>query len=465
MNFDTATTTASALKQQLLRIQYASPEVPKPEWFHWPKIIEAYYPGFEPNNLICKWSTSSNDGNPEAPMVSPRYLNQYLSIQEKIEAEMKLRDNWNGRIMAIRRARSSRLPHGDEEIPQLHLTLAKVRYKHHLSMQRIFRSLPQSEKDKIVEQTDAEWLEFGTALGVHVGIITPDNHLIFTRRSKKVEGAVGQFICGFTETMAWEDVDDNGDPDPYKTVIRGLREELFTGPLDAQEIRRCTKITALCIRESDFIWGLQCFIDLRQLDQRLFSSSGFKLESFLKRPKDSFETNEVKAIPLDPKAVIHFIKDHDLTPGATLCTMQILNACCPNEKVLNEVWELFANPSTNLYNFSPMIQPAATSASSMDQIERNISSPDQSLSTPLHPSAALLAEWVSYFNLRKGLSSSVYHDFVVFVSQLEKDEGNLLATVKERFPEWNWNGDNGGFNSEVTFEQVTSRLESIIYYY
>lgn len=57
------------------------------------------------------------------------------------------------------------------------------------------------------------------------------------------------------------------------------------------------------------------------------------------------------------------------------------------------------------------------------------------------------------------MTSELSHQFSFLVTELkEYNHPEILEEFKIVFPEWEWNGENGGFSKEITFQTATERL-------
>lgn len=183
---------------------------------------------------------------------------------------------------------------------------------------------------------------FNVVIGAHFSIITNDDppKIIFCRKSKNVARLDGsKILCGITESFQVDDI-TNGVPDIYKTVVRGLKEEINISISDFDKDR--IKIFGCGARQKDNIWGFAGVVDFRGYPNNNFCED--KISLFWDMAKDSYEVKKLYCIPLNISSVLQFLQNNNhLDEGAVALAIGTLYYSFSEEIVNDEIFNLFTD--------------------------------------------------------------------------------------------------------------------------
>jgi DNA-binding CsgD family transcriptional regulator len=128
-------------------------------------------------------------------------------------------------------------PTGPDERKHLFLTLGRVGWYDYSVVNYRFgqnaRYLEQAliadylDLDRIAESAALDASRLTNITGTATTIITGDGHLLYSLRSERVSAAQHALTSAVAENIHWDkDRDEEGCPNPFLTVARGIKEEL-----------------------------------------------------------------------------------------------------------------------------------------------------------------------------------------------------------------------------------------------
>ncbi len=115
-----------------------------------------------------------------------------------------------------------------EEVPGLILKFSKTDYFSQMVTDiNVGNPIREKYRAKAAPITEIPVPEFSTILGVNLNVITKDNYLVITERSKSAKVAGDKFHTSVGENLLRPgDRGISNAPDPFLAVIRGAKEEL-----------------------------------------------------------------------------------------------------------------------------------------------------------------------------------------------------------------------------------------------
>ena len=138
--------------------------------------------------------------------------------------------------------------------------------------------------------------EFATIVGVNIGLITNDGYYIVGERSGRVAIGAYQLTCSVNENMLRPtDAGKDGAPDPFRTAVRGAREELGI-ELEPTQIT----FTHFAIEPKLCEYSLYGWAHIRQTRKEIEQSRSIDA-------KDSWESMRLIFIPCTPHDIAKFV--------------------------------------------------------------------------------------------------------------------------------------------------------------
>lgn len=156
--------------------------------------------------------------------------------------------------------------------------------------------------------------EFATHFGVGIMVVTADEKIIFSERGPTAVDSFVFFPSVAEGASRPADALHNGGPDPYRTAIRGIAEEL--GIEVSPEQVKFLSFGANAVL---------CEYALCGVTYTTHSSHAIQEIRSLGIPKDRWESQRLHFVPFEPKAVIEFMSTHKpWSPFAVVCTIHAL---------------------------------------------------------------------------------------------------------------------------------------------
>lgn len=233
-------------------------------------------------------------------------------LEHRIEEKRRGLENtpgaWNAEMLALRKVEVSRS--GNFELPVLKLHFARTDYASFQVVagaweKLLFDGLEGGELRG--EELHDVLPALSHSFGINLTIETADDHLLLTRRSGKTSGARNLRHISVNEGMALADQDPKtGLPDPYRTAIRGIAEELGVDLEEEPEIRERITFHSLVCDVTRYEWALLGHVNLTQ--------TGWTNASFIQARKlgmgpDDWESNSLEFIPMTTAAVEAALRD------------------------------------------------------------------------------------------------------------------------------------------------------------
>ncbi|MCC3294926.1 hypothetical protein LJ756_09850 [Arthrobacter sp. zg-Y411] len=215
---------------------------------------------------------------------------------------------WNAEMLALRRLEVSRV--GSHELPALKLHYAKTDYA---SFQVISSEWEKRFAEGLAggEILGEELLDvlpgLSHSFGINLTIETADDHLLLTRRSAKTSGGRNLRHISVNEGMALMDLDPKtGLPDPYRTALRGISEELGIDLENEPDIRNRITFHGLICDVTRYEWALLGHVNLTQTG---WTNASFIAARRLGMGPDDWESNGLEFIPMTKAAVEEALRD------------------------------------------------------------------------------------------------------------------------------------------------------------
>ena len=141
------------------------------------------------------------------------------------------------------------------------------------------------------------------SFGINATVVTADRRLLLTKRSAVTSSARPLKHISVNEGMRADDLDENKVPDPYTTLMRGIREEIG---IDASAGR--ATFHTLMLDATRYQWALLGHVDLTDTEwdaARVLSARA------VGRAVDNWETDRIRAIPFTLDDVLRELENPD----------------------------------------------------------------------------------------------------------------------------------------------------------
>lgn len=276
--------------------------------------------GYSRQNLVARFVD-------EPTMLPPIVQELRRRVEEEASREHGLGGIkvWNGGRYYLRSFTLTRQP--DEEEPRLIFWFGPSDYYNFLatslSLDRRLEVDGTATTLREMYLKDADpWAQpvshLAHSFGINLAVITTDNYLLLTRRSRHVSSRPSTWNVAVNEGLQRPaDKDEAGNPDFYKAAVRGVYEEL-----------------GVSLRETTGDWPL--FLSFG-LDWELYQYAllgRVRLNLTLKEARDCWELNtrdkwegELHAIPCTLKHFGEFLKSHGpWSPAGVVCIIHTLMA-------------------------------------------------------------------------------------------------------------------------------------------
>lgn len=199
---------------------------------------------------------------------------------------------------------------GSDELPVLTLRFAETDHASFLAIAAEWESLMAAglEGGPLRGEELLDILPgLSNSFGINLTVETADGQLLLTRRSAKTASGQNLRHISVNEGMALVDVDPlTGRPDPYRTALRGIAEELGVD-LEAQpEMRDRITFHSLVCDVTRNEWALLGHVDLRET---VWTSASFLHARQLGMAPDAWESNAIEFIPMTKTAIETALED------------------------------------------------------------------------------------------------------------------------------------------------------------
>lgn len=229
-------------------------------------------------------------------------------ITEKRKELETVAGAWNAEMLALRKLEVSRI--SSLELPVLKLHFAKTDYASFQVVaseweKRFTAGLEGGELRG--EELHDVLPALSNSFGINLTVETADDHLILTRRSGKTAGGRNLRHISVNEGMALADQDPKtGLPDPYRTALRGISEELGVDLEGEPEIRQRITFHSLVCDVTRYEWALLGHVNLTQTE---WTNGAFIHARKLGMGPDDWESNSLEFIPMTRAAVEEALRD------------------------------------------------------------------------------------------------------------------------------------------------------------
>lgn len=231
-----------------------------------------------------------------------------VAIEKKRRELAAAPDAWNAEKLALRRIAVSR--HGSMELPMLKLQFAKT---DHASFQVVAAAWEERFTAGLEggELRGEELLDvlpgLSNSFGINLTVETADDQLLLTRRSAKASGGRNLRHISVNEGMALMDQDPrSGLPDPYRTALRGIAEELGVDLGGEPDIRERITFHSLVCDVTRYEWALLGHVNLTQT---AWTNASFIHARKLGMGPDDWESSSLEFIPMTKDAVEEALRD------------------------------------------------------------------------------------------------------------------------------------------------------------
>lgn len=183
-----------------------------------------------------------------------------------------------------------------EEVPILRLSFCPTDYFTSLVTDFNSGNPTRDRYAQIVDITHSPVPEFATIVGVNIGLVTSDGYYIAGERGGRVAIGAYQLTCSVNENMLRPtDAGKDGTPDPFRTAVRGAREELGI-ELEPNQITFTHFTVELELCE----YSLYGWAHIRQTRKEVE-----QLRSIY--AKDSWESKRLIFVPCTPHEIARFV--------------------------------------------------------------------------------------------------------------------------------------------------------------
>ncbi len=215
---------------------------------------------------------------------------------------------WNAEKFALRKLEVSRV--GSHELPVLKLDFAKTDY----ASFQVVASEWQKRFTAGLEGGELRGEELldvlpglSNSFGINLTVETADDHIILTTRSAKTSGGKNLRHISVNEGMALPDQDPKtGLPDPYRTALRGIAEELGVDLEQEPGIHDRITFHSLICDVTRYEWALLGHVNLTQTD---WTNAAFVQARKWGMGPDDWETNSLQFIPMTRADVEEALRD------------------------------------------------------------------------------------------------------------------------------------------------------------
>lgn len=216
---------------------------------------------------------------------------------------------WNAEKVTLRRIRVSRA--GNHEEPTIDLSYAVTDYASFQviagAWERHYKNLADANQDLHAEDLRDVLPGLSNSFGINLTLETADDHLVLTQRSDKAHSAKNLRHVSVNEGMSLADIDPKTDlPDPYRTALRGIEEELGIDLSEEPDIRKRITFHSLICDVTRYEWALLGHVNLSQTKWTNAVIHGARK---LGAAPDDWETNKLTFIPLDRKSIEAVLAD------------------------------------------------------------------------------------------------------------------------------------------------------------
>jgi len=139
------------------------------------------------------------------------------------------------------------------------------------------------------------------SFGVNATVVTADGRVLLTKRSAATSSARPLTHISVNEGMRADDLDENRRPDPYATLMRGIREEIGVDVSAGQ-----ATFHALILDATRYQWALLGHVDLSGTE---WDAAKVLSARVVGRAVDNWETDNLRAIPFTVDDVIRELRD------------------------------------------------------------------------------------------------------------------------------------------------------------
>lgn len=222
--------------------------------------------------------------------------------------------SWNGEQLTLDKFIISRS--GYEENLQLELWFQETDYYTFLAGDQLLEN--KEIKEKLIEDTNWEKpiANICNSLGINLTVITEDDYILLTKRSKSVGTYKDLYHISVNEGLnrALDRGVHNQAPDVYRCALRALAEELGIVDVTAQNI----ELLSFGVDVEHVQWGILGLAKINKTADEI-------LEWRNRGAKDKWETTEIHLLKFHIDEVVKFVANHpNWTPAGLTCLYQTL---------------------------------------------------------------------------------------------------------------------------------------------
>jgi 8-oxo-dGTP pyrophosphatase MutT (NUDIX family) len=227
---------------------------------------------------------------------------ELLSLYQEKKQELESAESrfWNGSQLALQQITRRR----DSMIEEPILTLNFIN-KDYANFQIIGELFDKLRRDGVLKEFLSRALDqpdplLATDFGLIINVVTADNRVVVTRRSREAYSWNGFWHIAVAESLTKQDADTGGYIDFHKVVCRALEEELGLKVAD-EIIRKATTFHSLNVHVSRHSWMLFVNVNLAET-QYTFEQIRFLRSSGGGR--DHWESNNLRTIEFRRETVL-----------------------------------------------------------------------------------------------------------------------------------------------------------------
>lgn len=263
--------------------------------------------GFDGGRLICRLAPerSVDESLEELPdelrPIPTRSVTRRIAMMRK-ELESSP-SSWNEKKFGLTALHVGH--HPDDESPLLHLDFHPSDYATFQVMTRSWHAFTEG-RDLAKLLTSARLRSvlpgLSHSFGINATVVTADGQLLLVDRSGETRDARTNVHISVNEGMRVDDRDEQNRPDPYRTLRRGIKEELGFDPETAGTFH-----TLIC-DAGRYQWALLGHVDLRGTN---WTAAAIRAARGVGVARDAWEAERIWPEPFTPRRVLELLTDRE----------------------------------------------------------------------------------------------------------------------------------------------------------
>jgi hypothetical protein len=226
-------------------------------------------------------------------------------VEEDAEAqvaEQRLRleaaaDAWNGSSLALRELDIAR--EGPFEEPALTLTFEPSEHAAAQAFAQLWRASGVDHESLSGDMLRTVCPAFSHTFGLNATVESADGQVLLTRRGARTRQQQGRLHISVNEGMRPDDLDERGNPDPLRALLRGCHEELGLS-IPPEQVTMHT----LVLDVTRYEWALLGHVDLRGTHWTL---PRIRAQRSLGAAPDDWETDQLVPVTFHPDHVLRWL--------------------------------------------------------------------------------------------------------------------------------------------------------------